>query len=103
MRDINVVDSININPQYVRQQRKHVKTRIIATQTAIAHDERFPMADGEAHSNGFEWIILEQVGDSLTLVRRSLLYQTPVDNKGPISLSLLAQRNALPATVNPSV
>ncbi|KAG9411085.1 hypothetical protein AC1031_016738 [Aphanomyces cochlioides] len=75
------------------------KDRIVVTQTMVAKDECFPMADGEFRFQGFGGyvvdflpcscqrtrIIFDRLADNMTLYRRSMQY-VPVNNQGSLSV-----------------
>ncbi|CAK4079302.1 unnamed protein product [Aphanomyces euteiches] len=61
------------------------KDRIVVTQTMVAKDECFPMADGECRFQGFGGIIFDRLADNMTLYRRSMQY-VPVNNQGSLSV-----------------
>ncbi|KAF0692823.1 Aste57867_16135 [Aphanomyces stellatus] len=60
--------------------------RVVFTYVLVAHDERFPMAEGEVRTHGFSWTIAESVTDHITLVRHSTMHFAPVTRHGVASL-----------------
>ncbi|CAK4445752.1 unnamed protein product [Aphanomyces euteiches] len=65
--------------------------RIVITFTTIAFDERFPMQDGESRTHGFGWMILDEMGEGVTICRQSRLQFTPVNKNGQLTLEEIGQ------------
>ncbi|KAG9411111.1 hypothetical protein AC1031_022078 [Aphanomyces cochlioides] len=72
--------------------------RITVTHAGIAVDERYPFAEGETRSSGFQWTIFEHITDRLTLVRWSLLIFCPVNDQGSLSLHDTARNFGCPVS-----
>ncbi|KAH9153837.1 hypothetical protein AeRB84_003970 [Aphanomyces euteiches] len=68
-----------------------LKHRIVVTLTTIAFDERFPMNDDESRIHGVGWMILDEMGEGVTLCRQSCLQYTPVKKSGPLTLEEIGQ------------
>ncbi|KAH9097378.1 hypothetical protein LEN26_017054 [Aphanomyces euteiches] len=101
---ITIVDKVNDDCVYscveygpVRSKILHLagifrlKHRIIVTITVIAYDERFPMKYGETRIHGFGWMILDEMGDKVTLCRQSHLQYAPVNKDRRLTLEELGQ------------
>ncbi|KAH9112378.1 hypothetical protein LEN26_011684 [Aphanomyces euteiches] len=66
--------------------RFQLENRMVVTLTTIAYDERFPMRDEESRLHGFSWMVLDNMGDGVTLCRQSCLQYTPVNQERSLTL-----------------
>ncbi|KAF0716902.1 Aste57867_2605 [Aphanomyces stellatus] len=104
--DRNLIYDYGVNPRNGSTVRRIMRmytddaARIVITYAKVAHDNLFPLHDGELRSHGMGWTIIEPVTDGISVVRHSVSNFVPVTSHGPISLREMGHLFALPPTTD---